>query len=342
MKKATTLSLALVLCLGGPLVAQDATQPRTGATTEGRNAWLNKAFTKVADGASQHVVVLRSTRSSEHLGYGVIVEGGYVLTCDSVVPKSKPSVNASTRAGVSFTATVAGRDRANDIALLRIVGADAPAGIALGSSKALAIGQFVGTIGTSASPLCVGVVSAKNRPVEPAKQQKNILMGLFSDGNNGPSRHYPNVLQHDAPLQPEHFGAPLVNGKGQLVGINVAAPYRGSSHAVGIDQIQTFLGGLKSTAARPWLGVSAAEVQQGLPRGYAFGLEVREVQAGSPAASSSLRKGDVILAANGKKLAGFDAFADLIRSTKPGVVITFSVLRGGTVMVDVPVTIGAR
>ncbi len=340
--KSLTLSIALVLTLAGPLVAQDATQPKTQNAVEGRNAWLTKAFTKVSDSASKHVVVLRSTRTSEHLGYGVIVEGGYVLTCDSVVPNSKPSVNASTRGGVSFTATVAGRDRANDIALLRIVGAQAPAGIAFGSSKALTIGQFVGTIGTSAAPLCVGVVSAKNRPVSPAKHQKNVLMGLFSDGNDGPSRSYPNVLQHDGPLQPEHFGAPLVNRKGLLVGINVSAPYRGSSHAVGIDQIQTFLGGLKTTPAKPWLGVSAAEVEQGLPRGYLFGLEVREVQAGSPAATSSLKKGDIILAANGKKLQGFDGFANLIRSTKPGVVITFSVLRGGTVMVEVPVTIGAR
>lgn len=342
MKSIHVSTFLLALLAASPLVrAQDegSSPLRDRLASDGRNAWLAKACASIAQDASQHVVSLSTTRGS-HRGYGVVLEDGLVLTCDAIL-KGETELTATGTSG-SWTATVLGRNQANDVALLKLRGGS-PSPIAKGSSKGLSVGQWVITAGTTGTPLAVGVVSAKDRPVEPAGNQMNILVKMFSDGNNGPQRSRPSVVQHDGPLAPEHFGAPLLDAQGRLVGINVAAPYRGSSHAVGIDTILPLLGQLTANppAGRPWLGCKAAEVFEGLPRGYRCGLEVREIQAQSPAQTAGLVDGDVILAIDGQRFTSIDAFGKTILSHQPGDTVTFTVLRGPTER-KIAVTLGAN
>jgi putative serine protease PepD len=341
MTKTTSTSLALLLTLAAaPAFGQDGATLSDKLKTDGRNAWLNQQCAPIVEAARKHVVKLSTLRGT-HRGYGVVIEDGVVLTCDSIL-KGDDELRAVGPSG-SWTATVMGRNAQNDIAALKLRG-NAPAPIARGSSKALDLGQWVISAGTAEVPLAVGVVSAKDRPVEPAKHQQNMFAQMFSDGTNkGPARSRPNVIQHDGPVSAEEFGAPLLDAKGRLVGINVGAPYRGSSHAVGIDQIAAFLGQLTANAPapRPWLGCKAGEVFEGLPRDVRCGLEVRDIQPGSPALTAGLKDGDIILAVDGERFSSIDTFGKAIMSRKPGDVVTLTILRGPTER-QVKVTLGGK
>ena len=174
------------------------------------------------------------------------------------------------------------------------------------------------------------------------------------------------MVQHDAPLEAEHFGAPLLDTSGKLIGINVAYPFRGSSHAVGIDEIRAVMqdlvkGGVQGSAPaapdrpatpatprdgqedeRPWLGASVASATPAqLGKGHAFGLVVKGAQG--PAAKAGLKKGDVIVKLDGKPFPGIDAFAARLNAKSPGDEATLTVLRGAAgVEVEVEVTLGKR
>ena len=318
------LSLAALLPLSpGLAAAQDAQGPDQ---VEGRNDYLRRALQSVAAQTVGQVAEVMTARG-KHLGYGVVIDG-FVLTSNAILTDGELTVRV---AGSEHSAAVAGRDLAHDVALLRAKwGGQPPRGIALGSSKEVPIGEFVYVGGSSATTpvLAAGVVSARNRRVEPSEQQGNILFGLFSDGNNGHQRAYPDVVHHDAPLAPEHFGAPLLDTRGRLLGINVANPYRGSSHAVSVDAIVAALPDLKAGVnaaaparpepqperpqpqgdARGWLGISAAAATpERLALDYRFGVEVRGVEG--PAKAANLQVGDVIVALDGQAFGNIDAFA---------------------------------
>lgn len=342
-------SVALLLALAPGLRAQDAPAP-VREQVVGRNAELRAAFAELNRTVSRHVVHLEE--GGRRRGYGVVIEGGWVLTGGQVVSGrgALTAVGPAGRLAVSLHA----RDGANDLALLRITGA-APAGLPFGKTADLKVGQFLVVVGTDAEPIAVGVLSAKGRAVEPSGQEQNILMGLLSDGNEGHKRAYPSVLQHDGPTSAEAFGAPVVDREGRLVGISVAAPYRGSSHAVDVDQIATVIEALKAgkgsaapapSAARPqtgaggaWLGVSGVEAPAEQRAGAGFGLLVREAQG--PAAAAGLQADDVIVGMEGKPLVSMDAFAAAVRQRSAGDVVTLKVLRGGQER-SVRVTLGER
>src|SRR5207302_410049 len=142
------------------------------------------------------------------------------------------------RDGAARPATVLGRNEAYDVALLKVASGPALPALPIASSRKLAIGQFVVTVGTDAArPLAVGVVSALDRRVEPRAEAKAVdLFGLFAE-NAGPKRAYARVIQHDSPIDGDKHGAPLVDADGRLVGVNVANVYRGSAYAAPIDDV---------------------------------------------------------------------------------------------------------
>lgn len=336
-------AFALLLALAPVAPAQDAPQRQQ---VVGRNSELQAAFRGVAQAASRHVV--RLEEGGRARGFGVIIDGGFVLTSAQVTSgrRGLTAVSAAGPLSVSLHAT----DEANGLALLRIGDGAAPAGMPFGKMIDVQVGQFLVVVGIDVQPLSVGVLSAKQRVVEPSGQEQNILMGLLSDGNEGHQRAYPSVLQHDGPTSADVFGAPVVDRQGRLIGISVAAPYRGSSHAVDIDQIGTVLEGLKAgqgssapaPAAAPRgarLGVSCVDAPPTARGDAAAGLLVREVQG--PAAEAGLQPDDVILALDAAPVTTMDAFARAIGGRRPGDVVTLQVLRAGTKL-DVSVTLGER
>jgi putative serine protease PepD len=352
--------LGLTLFLGAVAptlaVAQDGPVQNK---VEGRNSWLKRQLTQVTAKARVHVVQLKGH------GYGVVIKGGYVLTSNQILPRSRGArpLQVTDAKGKDHAVVVHARDLKNGVALLRFVKpAAAPAPIRFGSTASLVIGQFVVVAGTEVAPLSAGVVSAKDRPVTRAPRGGggNMFTQLFSNGSNkGHKRGYPSVIQYDGPLEAEHFGAPLLDTSGRLIGVSVAYPFRGSAHAVGIDQIKGILAGLeqgKSTpapktgpktgprtgSARPWLGASVkAATPEQLGKGNAFGLYVSQVKG--PALTAGLKAGDVIVKLNGKAFPDIDSFAARLNVLAPGEAITLTLLRGRAgIESDVELKLGTR
>lgn len=365
------LLLALTLLQAvwaGPALAQESGGP-IADQVQGRNSWLREQLEPLGRRVHPHVLQLSGGAAS---GYGVAVEGGYVLTSDALIGQAT-SLVARDSAGKAHRVLVHGRNGKFGVALLRFVDpAGSPAPIALGSSKDLVIGQIVAVVGVDAKPLAAGVISAKGRPVDKnaMEQGGNVFLQMFSDGaNQGHLRAYPAVLQHDGLLEPEHFGAPLVDRAGKLVGINVAYPFRGSAHAVGVDEIQAALPGLTqgeqvptppeyqprpapsqpetptpTEGQRPYLGAGLAPASpEQLGKGHVFGLYVRELKEGGPAAKAGLRPGDVVVRLDGKAFPGMNEFAAQLLLKRPGDRVTLTVLRGAAgVETQVQVKLGAR
>lgn len=332
---------------------------------QGRNSWLKERLAPLASDVRAHVVKLSGGKST---GYGVVVQPGFVLTSDALIGSSK-TMTASDSQGTKHALVVHARQRKHGVAILRFKNPEnSPAPIKLGKSNTIAIGQIVAVIGTGEAPIAAGVVSALRRPVEREVRGGggNVFLQMFGDGSNkGHSRAYPRVIQHDAPLEPEDFGAPLVNRQGQLIGINVAYPFRGSAHAVGIDTFGKALKDLlagKSTdgpverpttrksrpeaskGPRPYLGASVAPASPSqLGKGYSFGLYVRDLTVGGPAAKGGLVKGDVIVGLDGQPFASMDVFGTRMRTKRPGDTMNLKVLRGAAgIETKVSVVLGTR
>ncbi|HZU99111.1 MAG TPA: PDZ domain-containing protein [Planctomycetota bacterium] len=331
MFKTRSLGVLLALVLfAPPLRAQDEDtdkRPSAGPKVEGRNDTLKKAFKDVAAKASTFVVKVGNG------AYGVILDGKVIVTTAAAAKSETVMVGGSAGKG---EAKVLGRDETNAIALL-----ECPfeaSGISLADDPT--VGQYVVCVGNDKDPVAAGVLSAKNRKVEPRDLSGAMgFMGLLSDGIDGPKRSYPKVLQHDAPMTDEVLGTALVDSSGKLVGVNVGTGYRGSSYALAAADLKACLDAIKSgkkaelkgdsktveKAAEPkkvWLGASVAEEEDG-------SLVVKELAEGGPAAKAKLAVGDRIYSVDGDKVMTLSDLAAKIGAKKPGDEISVSLMRDG-------------
>jgi serine protease Do len=321
----------LVLGLAAPVFAQDEDSPKPAAKkVEGRNDVLKRTFKDVASKDSSFVVKVGSG------AFGVILDKKLIVTTSAAV---KAGGTVSVRGGAgSGDARVLGVDERNGLALL-----ECPfeaRGIEV--STDLVIGQYVIAVGTGDEVLAAGVLSAKNRKVEPRDlSQANMLMGLMSDGVDGPKRAYPKVIQHDAPMTDEILGSALVDSSGKLVGVNVGTGYRGSSYALASSDLVACVEAIRSgkttapstdekpaaekpaaSPGKPWLGASVKEQEDG-------SLVVTDLASGGPAEKAGIMKNDRIYAVDGAKVVTLDDLADKISHKKPGDEVTLSLLREG-------------
>ena len=273
------------------------------------------------------VVAIQAT-GNQGTGQGtgvVITPEGEVLTNAHVVEGAANIRVTLQGESQSRAATLVGADSGNDIALLRIDGASGLATADLGSSAAVQVGDDVVAVGNALGlrgdpTVTKGIVSGLNRSLD-------TLTGM---------------IQTDAAINPGNSGGPLVNNRGQVIGINTAVAGRGGQNigfAIPIDTARTILDRLRSgQAARPvgYLGVSTRN-----PTDNSRGAEVVEVVAGGPAARAGLRIGDRITDVGGRQVVGSVELGGLLRELAPGTSVEVTVVRGGATE-RITVTLGER
>ncbi|MDJ0449565.1 trypsin-like peptidase domain-containing protein [Methylocystis sp. JR02] len=227
-------------------------------------------------------------RETTSAGSGVIVdaEAGLILTNEHVV-RGASVIEATTKDGRRFRAQLVGRDKATDIAVLKIK-ADNLAAVPMGDSRTLEVGDFVLAVGNPfglGQTVTSGIVSAIGRA------------GLGIEG-------YEDFIQTDASINPGNSGGALVTLDGRLVGLNTAILSKsGASHGIGfaipIDMARRIMAQLVESGEvrRGHIGVSIRS-----PSGNGAGAEIVTVEPASSAALAGLRKGDVVTAVDGRAI----------------------------------------
>jgi len=266
----------------------------------------------------------RSGEPHERQGGG----SGFVFTPDGLILTNSHVVHGATRIQVSFSdghrfpAHTIGDDPATDLAVIRI---DAPQIVAapLGDSQKLRVGQLAIAIGNPYGfqyTVTAGVVSALGRSL------RSYSGRLIDD-----------VIQTDASLNPGNSGGPLVTSDGRVVGVNTATIMgaQGLCFAIGINTAKFVAGRMlrDGRIRRAYIGVEAqtAPLHRRLVRFYDLlqesGVIVSAVTPGSPAQRAGLREGDVIVALDGKAVAGVDDLHRLLTDAHVGVSRSLTVLR---------------
>ena len=256
------------------------------------------------------------------LGSGFIIDQkGLVLTNNHVVENAE-KITVKFSDDREFSGKVVGRDPKTDIAVVQISDGKGNFPVApLGDSRDLQVGEWVVAMGSPFgldNTLTAGVVSAKGRRI-----------------GAGP---YDNFIQTDASINPGNSGGPLVNLRGEVVGINTAIFSRsggnlGIGFATPIDLAKEILPELIKTGkvTRGWLGVSiqrvTPEIAESLGIDQSRGALVATVMENSPAAEAGVKTGDVIVEYNGNKITESDQLPLLVARTEIGKTVKMTVLR---------------
>ena len=277
-------------------------------------------------------------RRSRSAGTGFVIDGnGFILTNNHVVADAtKIEISFFGDEGESYEAQVIGRDRLTDSALLELIERpDYPLPAAtFGDSDQMRAGDWVMAIGNPFNlghTVTVGVVSAVGRPFEQVRGRAQ------------------NVIQTDAAINPGNSGGPLLNLRGEVIGINTAIvsdrpSNLGIGFAVPINTVRDLLPQLRTgRVTRGVIGVSILAVTSedfeyhGLSE--RMGAVVSGIEPGGPADESDLELEDVIVSYDGERV---DDIADLQRmvvETRPGTEVELGVYRAGE-PTTVPITIG--
>jgi putative serine protease PepD len=278
-------------------------------------------------------------------GSGFVLDRqGHVITNNHVVEDAAEGdgpIEIVDRNGNRYDAEVVGRSPVYDLAVLFAEKANKLRPASLGASRVLRVGDGVVAIGSPlglSSTVTAGIVSALDRPV--------------TTGDSANDSSYINAVQTDAAINPGNSGGPLVDLKGQVVGVNSAIATTGGGFggesgnigvgfAIPIEQVRITADQiLKSGEARyPVIG---AQVQTGGDQGSeGEGALIDKVMPDTPAQEAGLRKDDVITAVDGERVTDGIALIVAIRTHQPGETIEFTVVRGGEER-TVDITLGAE
>ena len=295
----------------------------------------SKAVVQAADEVGPSVVNIEvKKRDGQRQGSGsgfVITPDGFVLTNSHVVHGAE-KIEVALADGRRPDAHLVGDDPDTDLAVIRVYAPQLrPA--RLGESKNLRVGQLAIAIGNPYGFQCTvtaGVVSA---------------LGRSFRANTG--RLIDNIIQTDAALNPGNSGGPLVNSRGEVIGVNTAVilPAQGICFAIGIDTAKYVTSWLikDGKIRRSFIGVGGQNVplHRRLVRHYQLpvstGVLVIALSPGGPASRAGLREGDVMIALNGQPLASIDGLHRLLTGDMIGVRSDLSVIRG-TEKLNIPIT----
>lgn len=259
-------------------------------------------------------------RTERSLGSGVVIRpDGYILTNEHVVQQSgKVQIQLSNEK--KLNARLVGADSDSDLAVLKVDDAKSLPYLPLGTSEDLLIGETVIAIGNPfglSHTVTTGVVSAVNRSL-----------------NTG-ERTYFDFIQTDASINPGNSGGPLLNIKGELIGINTAiyGKAQGIGFAIPISRAKRIVEELISHGAvePPWIGIAIQPLTPALASHFSStdkqGVLIRAIEPGSPAATAGLKRGDVIVSVDGKPVQSSEEYLQRERGYNSGTKLRFRVSR---------------
>ncbi|MBI3039476.1 Do family serine endopeptidase [bacterium] len=255
-------------------------------------------------------------------GSGVLIDSaGHLLTNQHVVDGAN-EILVTMKDGRKLKASIVGQDKNSDLAVLKVEGKDAFPFVPLGDSDNVRVGEWVIAVGNPFGlgiTVTAGVISAVGRE-------------LSVDRNNT----YKNFIQTDASINPGNSGGPLVNTKGEVIGINTAIiPYgQGIGFAIPVSSAKRIVKDLLAfgTVKSIFLGIHFQEVTPKLAEYFGIpekGVLVSDVQTGSSAEKGGLMPGDVITAIDEKPIAKVSQFQELINRHGVGETLEFTIIRKG-------------
>lgn len=266
----------------------------------------------------------------QSLGSGFIIDkDGYIITNNHVV-EGADEIKVKLADGREFKAKVIGRDPKTDLALIKITTLfkNLPV-LHLGDSDRIRVGDWVLAVGNPFGlehTVTQGIISATGRVI-----------------GSGP---YDNFLQTDAPINPGNSGGPLINLKGEVIGINSAiiASGQGIGFAIPSNMAKNIIAQLKEKGkvVRGWIGVSVQTVTPEIAQSFGLkepkGALVGGVVNGSPAEAAGIKRGDVIIAFDGKEIKNMSDLPRLVAETQVGKAVDIKVIRDGK-EVDLKITV---
>jgi serine protease Do len=265
-------------------------------------------------------------------GTGFVINAdGYILTNHHVVEGADRLMVRLTD-GRSLRAEAIGSDPDTDIALIKVDSSRALPYAPMGDSDTLRVGEWVVAIGNPLAyehTVTVGVVSYIGRKLFDASLD-----------------HY---IQTDAAINFGNSGGPLINARGEVVGINAAISSRAANigFAVPINQATMILPQLRERGrvSRGYIGVALRDVDSDLQRSLGLkssdGALVQDVTPGSPGARAGVRTYDLIVAVDGRPVEGNDELIQQIAARQPGTMATLQIVRDGRA-INVPVKLSER
>jgi serine protease Do len=275
-----------------------------------------------------------NTPRPQGIGSGFIIDSeGLIVTNNHVIEGADVlKVALISNPEKYFDAKVIGADPRTDIALIKIESSQKFPSVTLGSSETVEVGEWVAAFGNPYGhtfSMSKGIISAKSRAIR--------------DLNAVP------FLQTDAGINPGNSGGPLVNTRGEVIGVNAAIDARaqGIGFAIPIDHVKSILPQLKSTGrvAYGFLGVEMDNItpraQQALGLKESSGAIIMGIVENSPAAKAGVQVYDVVTEFNSKSIKDVQDLQDAVQESQIGKTVPATVLRNGK-KVTLNVTIGNR
>jgi serine protease Do len=255
------------------------------------------------------------------------VGSGFILSADGMVMTNAHVVDGADEVTVKLTdkrefkAKVIGADARTDVAVVKIEATGLPA-VKIGDVNKLKVGEWVMAIGSPfnlENTVTAGIVSAKQRD----------------------TGDYLPLIQTDVAINPGNSGGPLINMRGEVVGINsqiysTSGAYAGIAFAIPIDEAMRVADQLRATGrvVRGRIGVRIAPVTKEVAESLGLGKQpigalVQGVEAGTPAEKAGLEAGDIITKVDGKTVEKSSDLPRIIGGTKPGTKVSLQVFRRG-------------